>query len=755
MNQKELIRQDVKFITVAKTKIALMLGRSVRKTINFIGTFGGGSYTDGKTVAVGTPEFVIEGTPAYDKASKLTGLKFTYIEVWMMRTALLIHEVSHLLFSSFKEFKKFQDWCVVEFDSMKPKLTPEGQKVLPQVVRRIAAQLDNAVEDGRCEHFLVNKFPGSAKYLKFLNGTFWKMSVQPADSDIVNLIMSLCYIATSGVTPQYYGTLDKELRDNVEMVWKDVLDVTNTASPMVANKKLQKVMIKLKPYIEKKLIIEVENAALLQQLIEMLIEFSDFTNGNPSEKPSEDLDGNSITVHISMPGKPGKGKGKGKGSPSEEKSEEKSEDGEGSDGKEEDKDEDKKDGKGKDGKEEDKAEAKKDGEGEEGKDKKEDKKGKVDKSKSKPAKKRQAPDHAERGGDETSEDSGDEQNSENNGQGDGGENVAADSENEDLTAINEAIKEEIDRAIEESTQAATKEYAAQVKKAENSEKEDENLADSDISDIREGYDDPHVEGFKSVNVDSSTPAPEEIRKRGRMLRKQLEQFFKEQETYDLREQHSGRLDKKALHKIGANDYRIFEKKGQPYAVDTCLTIVWDGSGSMCGEKQKQSTIACATIEEALKSLMPMKIINFTTESNMVKHYNVKGFEDVNNNKNYAYSYGSSRSFSGGNKDGYSIKVATKELQKRSEANKIMIIMSDGLPSDYRGHGEALGDVKTAVKNARKDGIKVIAMFFGDTSFRRNTYAEYKAMYEKNLINCAPENITKELVKEIRNLFMSR
>lgn len=748
MKKEELLRQDAKFIPVAKTKIALMLGRTVTKVINFVSTFGGGSYTDGKVVAVGTPEFVIEGTEEYKNASKLTGLEFSYIEVWMMRTALLVHEVSHLLFSSFKEFKKFQDWCVVEFDSMKSKLSPAGQKVLPQVIRKISAQLNNAVEDGRCEHFLVNKFPGSAKYLKFLNGTFWKLGVKPADSDVVNLIMSLCYIATSGVTPQYYGKLDKELRDNVEMVWKDVIDVTNTASPMVANKKLQKVMIKLKPYLEKKLLKEIENAAILQQIIQMLIEFSDFTNGNPIEKPGEDLDGNSITIHIKVPPKSGKGSGSGKGSPSKEKSKEKSKDG--SSGEGEGKDgEEKKDGEGegkdgKDGKDSKDGKDGKDGKG--GKDHKDDK----------PASKRQAPDHAERGGEESGEDSS-QQNADNNGQGNGGNNKSPESDttNEDIDAVNEAIKEEIDKAIDEATESAAKEYDAQVKKAEASEKEDESLSDSDVSDVRDGYEDPYVEGYKSVNVDVNMAAPEEIRKRGRMLRKQLEAFFKEQETYDLREQHSGRLDKKSLHKIGAMDYRIFEKKGQPYHVDTCLTIVWDGSGSMCGEKQKQSTIACATIEEALKPLMPIKVINFTTEGNVVKHFNVKGFGDTDKNRNYAYSYGSSRSFSGGNKDGYSIKIATKELQKRSEANKIMIIMSDGLPSDYRSHGDALSDVKTAVKNARKDGIKVIAMFFGDNSFRKNTYNEYKAMYEKNLINCAPENITKELVKEIRALFMSR
>ena len=93
--------------------------------------------------------------------------------------------------------------------------------------------------------------------------------------------------------------------------------------------------------------------------------------------------------------------------------------------------------------------------------------------------------------------------------------------------------------------------------------------------------------------------------------------------------------------------------------------------------------------------------------------------------------------------------------KRSEQNKILLVLSDGLPSDYHSHAQAIGDVKTAVKTARQNGIKVIAIFFGNDDFRRNTMEEYKEMYEKNLISCAPQDISKELVKQIRMLFMQK
>lgn len=730
MTEKEIKKMIRDLSAIGSRKQSMLTGRhDLRLRVSY----GGGSFTDGRNTTVGIPEFVLEGTKEYKEMSKKAGLKFNFMEVWMMSMALLIHETGHLLFSSFTQFKKFQDWAVLEFSSLEPKLSPSGKRVLPMVVRKIAAQLNNALEDGREEHFMANKYPGSAKYLKFLNGTFWKMADTPNNSNIVNLMMCLCYLATSGVDPQYYDKLDKELQDNVDLVRKDIAEFINIAGPMMATSKLKKIILKLKPYLEKLLVKEIEDTAALQEIMEKLAELVDFQNKNAQERPEADLDGNSISIHIKVPAKAGKGSGKGSGS------------GEGKDSSDGSEGEGNGSGESKDGKD------KKDGSG----NKKDDseKNGK-DYSKDPFASKREAPGHAERGGEEGNSPEN-SQNADNNGAGTSSGNKTPDGSPSTIDAVNEAVKAEIDEAIKEGLESATKEYTAQAKKVEKEESESEELSSSDIESIRNGYDDPYVEGYQSVNVDVSLSAPEDIRKQGRMLRKQLENFFKEQEAFDLVDQHSGRLNKKSLYRVGTNDYRIFEKKGNPNDIDSCISIVWDGSGSMCGEKQKRSTIACAIIEEALKPLMPMKITNFTTEGGVVKHFQVKKFEDRDTVRNYAYSYGSSRSFTGGNKDGYSIKVATTELMKRSEQNKILLVLSDGLPSDYRSHAQAIGDVKTAVKTARQNGIKVIAIFFGNDDFRRNTMEEYKEMYEKNLISCAPQDISKELVKQIRMLFMQK
>lgn len=54
----------------------------------------------------------------------------------------------------------------------------------------------------------------------------------------------------------------------------------------------------------------------------------------------------------------------------------------------------------------------------------------------------------------------------------------------------------------------------------------------------------------------------------------------------------------------------------------------------------------------------------------------------------------------GNKDGYSIRAAALDLAKRTERRKILMVLSDGLPSGYFSEAEAIDDVRTAVQAAR-------------------------------------------------------
>lgn len=91
-------------------------------------------------------------------------------------------------------------------------------------------------------------------------------------------------------------------------------------------------------------------------------------------------------------------------------------------------------------------------------------------------------------------------------------------------------------------------------------------------------------------------------------------------------------------------------------------------------------------------------------------------------------------------------MATKELLARRESLKVLLILSDGLPSDYNGGPRAgMDDVRNAVKEARRRGILVIPILFGDARFRAQSREDYEYMYE-TFISCDPIEVSTEFQK---------
>lgn len=96
-------------------------------------------------------------------------------------------------------------------------------------------------------------------------------------------------------------------------------------------------------------------------------------------------------------------------------------------------------------------------------------------------------------------------------------------------------------------------------------------------------------------------------------------------------------------------------------------------------------------------------------------------------------------------DGFSIRVATKDILSRPEKKKLMIVLSDGLP-------DSCEDVHDAVEKARKKGIKVVAIYFSDYHDTR-VEEMFAGMYERDYIITEPENIGEELIKLLKGFFL--
>ncbi len=262
----------------------------------------------------------------------------------------------------------------------------------------------------------------------------------------------------------------------------------------------------------------------------------------------------------------------------------------------------------------------------------------------------------------------------------------------------------------------------------------------------------------SIEIDTSFRpqkfAPSAVVMAARPLRTVIKKLFSENQEEDLTGKKSGMLNTRDLYKLKVHDCSMFKEHRLPTIVDAVYYICWDGSGSMCGAKQQQSAYACAVIEEAVRGLYPMKIINFSTHGSVV-HYVVKEFDDKTK-KNAAYSFGAQRNFAGGNKDGYSIRQCTEELIRRKEQNKFLIVLSDGAPSDYSSHREAVSDVQSAVAFARQNNIDVTSIFFGSEYERESQIDLYNEMYgEGHIISCEPGDIVNHMVQIVKKNILKR
>lgn len=329
-----------------------------------------------------------------------------------------------------------------------------------------------------------------------------------------------------------------------------------------------------------------------------------------------------------------------------------------------------------------------------------------------------------------------------------------------LGKVNKAI-DESRKVVDEDVKLATEARDVTLKTSRMPESQFSQTDElPDITDVAAayGYDVTFQEKTRDYPIDTQMPI--DIAGPAKKLKKKIEKILHNQETPELRSQKSGCLDTHDLAKLAMNQLDIYMKPAQTIEFNGCAYLLMDDSGSM-GDFQNSKRWFCisavAQIEEAFESLMPVKVTAFEAHgSGRVVHHCVKNWHEKTR-YNATYNFFSHVPIGNGNKDGYSIRVATKEILAQSEKKKILIVLSDGLPSDYRSNNEAYSDVFNAVNTARKSGIEVISIYFGadlkedarDVKLFRQMYGDRFSLISK------PEDLGDELTKIMKRFSFKR
>lgn len=669
---------------------------------------GGGSYTDNKKIVVGLPEIFLD-------------LEFKQQMIILL--ALTGHESQHVVSSNFEEFSNFINWTEDYF---------AGTEVPGHISRRIGKTVGNSIEDGRIEKILVNNLPGFLKKIKFLNASIWKLQDVP-ESELSAFLYTITTLSVMGIYPKGYEDkwLGTRLDDNIKRIENHIKKGIEAYSCKEGLDICKEIIEITKDYIETLVDENIGEGDKIAEMLDEIPEHGDFTSSSEEVKN----DKSEISSHLSQKKDSSKqNSDKTKNRDSKEGDNKKSDDETASNTSS---------SKSNESKEDEKSDESSNGES--SSDESESNNSSSDESESNNS-------SSDSDSDEKL-DSKDNNSSSNKKTEDNHPSESSNSSNSSLEDNDDFKNEDlIDDILKEIESELSTEISEKLKEPKaNKSKKEEDCKTPNLEDIKEVENLYRQDSYNKLKVINGFPTnlklSDELTRQGNAVRKKIEKIFKNKEVLSLNNQSKGILNQNDLWKVNVKDYNVFSTKGHKSKSDYVAYLLQDGSGSMsCDNKQYYSGSALSIMEHAFKGLIPFKITTFSTSSTVL-HYTVKDFNQNSSNINYSYNFMKNRRATGGNKDGFSIRIATKELLSRPEKDKILIVLSDGIPTDYRG-GEAAGmrDVKEAVKEARKAGIFVVSIVFGTEEYRQASKDKYVYMYEKNIISCPPALISSNLIK---------
>ena len=710
---------------------------SKRKPMDLEIKIGGRSYTDEEIIRVGVPrEFIND--------------KFEII--YTVTQTLYLHELQHTLSSNLNDLSTYVD---------------EETTILRQLgfpnhfAINLVHSIGNIIEDGRIENILGNNMPGSVSKLQYLRLHYWNLSEIDENVNEFNALMStILQLAVLGIYPKNYGKFykDTELDKEIDKIKDLIFEGVAARTCKEGLNKCREILKILQPYLLKlfdNLIKQNEEFQRLTDLIEKLAESSSYT----SSEESQTNDSNKIVVHILIEKSDGNEEKKNKKGENntiakcsnkdedDKKESNKSKangkstvgDDESDDDNSNSKDNDTNSN---DNNEENDNKDNKEGDNIDNKDNKDNTNNKDNKDTDK---NNDSIDNSD------NDDSDNDNKNDNKNNNDTSLSKGADPDLDDQEISEGYSDEELARRMEDISKGLEEEGHEDLNRIQKSEvfdkkiKEEKNknstsLTSEEIAKIDKDLMFTEYPNDFSLNHE----LPPDLKISSKRFKKEIENIFKNKETLSVNGQEKGVLNPNDLFRVRMKDYNIFSVEGAKSTSDYCAYILQDGSGSMSGDKEMFSTYALSTIEEGLKGIIPFKLVTFSA-SHGVEHYLMKDWKDKSK-MNYSYNFSHYRMASGYNEDGYSIRVTTQELLKRPEKDKILIVLSDGLP-------HSIDDAKLAIKEARAKGIFLVGIMFGPRSFRESNIERYRDMYEKNIIAVEPKAIPNKLTQLLKKILI--
>ncbi|WP_296561873.1 nitric oxide reductase activation-like protein [uncultured Acetobacterium sp.] len=281
------------------------------------------------------------------------------------------------------------------------------------------------------------------------------------------------------------------------------------------------------------------------------------------------------------------------------------------------------------------------------------------------------------------------------------------------------------------------------------------------SDSDNEFQQKYVQRHQVKNIDVFRANYKVFKRNINKLKESMARTLVQEEIVDAIPSDAGSLIPNKLWRIGrSSNNKVFVKTIDNNKGSFVVDILIDSSGS---QRRNQSRVAIQAyiLAHALTLVgIPNRVLGF---SSFLDYTVIKRFRDYESplsaNDNIFEYY-----CSGNNRDGLAIKATCEDLIKRSEDNKILIVLSDGRPNDIKvGKGQvndlseayrgrvAIADTAREVRFARQLGIMVLGVFTGK---EQDLMAE-KLIYGKDFAYIKDINRFADLViKYLKQIIIS-